>query len=106
MGEGFEAGAGVFSAGIVLIRAGTGGADIASLGGVRLDCPHIGVAERADNRKRVLLVVQARRHGGKLAFFEHVHEERFENVIKVMAEREFVVAVLDRKMHKLVPPLV
>ena len=61
--------------------------------GVGYDFAFFAVAERADNAARVLFIRHHGRHATELALVQHVHQKRFDDVIHVMPERNFVEVV-------------
>lgn len=69
--------------------------------GIRDDLVFFAVAERADNATRVLFVRHHGRHSAELALVQHVHQKRFDDVVHVVAERNFVEVVFTCEFDKL-----
>ena len=76
-------------------RKFAGAGELANVGvfGVGDDFAFFAVAERADDAARIFLVRYHRRHAAEFAFVQHVHQKRFDNVVHVVAERNFVEVV-------------
>ena len=69
--------------------------------GIRNDFAFFAVAERADNAARVLFVRHHGRHSAELAFVQHVHQKRLDDVIHVVTERNLVEVVFACEFDKL-----
>jgi len=61
--------------------------------GVGNDFAFFAVAERADDAARIFFVRYHRRHAAELALVQHVHQKRFDDVVHVVAECNFVEVV-------------
>ena len=61
--------------------------------GIRNDFAFFAVAERADNAARVLFVRHHGRHSAELAFVQHVHQKRLDDIVHVVAERNLIEIV-------------
>ena len=61
--------------------------------GVRDDFAFFAVAERANNAARIFFVRHHWRHAAELAFVQHIHQKRLDDVVHVMPERNFVEVV-------------
>ena len=68
--------------------------------GIRDDFAFFAVAERANNAARVLFVRHHGRHAAEFALVQHVHQKRFDDVVHVVAERNFVEVVFTCELDK------
>ena len=81
--------------------AGTGELANVRVFGVGDDFAFFAVAERANNAARVLFVWHHGRHAAEFALVQHVHQERFDDVIHVVAECNLVEVVFACEFDKL-----
>ena len=68
--------------------------------GVGDDFAFFAVAERADDAARILFIRHHWRHPAELAFVQHVHQKRLDDVVHVVAERNFVEVVFTCELDK------
>ena len=66
---------------------------------------NVGKAERADKGQWEFIELQYRRHRCKLSFRQRIHQRRFEDIVQVVAERNFIKTVLLRVFAQLQPAL-
>ena len=69
--------------------------------GIGDDLAFFAVAERANNAARVLFVRHHGRHAAEFALVQHVHQKCFDDVVHVVAERNFVEVVFACEFDKL-----
>lgn len=76
-------------------RKFAGAGELANVGvfGVGDDFAFFAVAEWTDDAARIFLVRYHRRHAAEFAFVQHVHQKRFDDVVHVVAERNFAEVV-------------
>ena len=85
------------------LREFAGAGELADVGifGVLDDFGLFAVAQRADNAAWVFFIGDHRGHAAELSLVQHVHQEGLYDVVHVVAERNFVVAVFAGELDEL-----